>query len=712
MKKTLLSIAGLATVMFAFGQNVQKTNVEPVLLQDPNAKITEGFTATKSNYSKAPVKAPGAVLFEYDFNNGLTQPNVGTWNTYGTVSGSSDPDAVWEFRGPNTSPDVNTGSRGAYNGTRGPINSPTASNGFMIFDSDYLDNAGVAGAFGTGAAPTPHKSWLVSPNMDLSGESVVVISFYTYFRRFQGEGFVLLSDDGGANWIDTIPIFTDASWDVNADSDDDMFIAEYVTSIAGSSNAKIAFFFDGETASNQFGSGYYFWMIDDLKVTSPPDNDLVLGQTYYKNVLTPADTGLRNYYSMMPEFIAIKDTVQFSAMVTNRGKADQPNAKYRVLVTEPGGVVSVVESAAGFTSTTGSTDSLYTTNSYTFGNAGVGTYAMEFTVLSDSTEDNPADNSMMVDLEVTDSTYARDADASGSWWYGAGQNYEIGPMFEVFDSAKATSITVRVGTFTQENAQIQLNLYNANDLTTPLAQSAFITLTAAEIGVEVTYAIPETPLAPGLYVATMATYSDTVTYPIDPDDADPVTVFVDPDQSGTWFWTSSIPAIRLNITSDLVACNLSATAVSTGEGAATATATGGTPPYTYLWSNGETTQSISGVTTTGTYDVTVTDANGCTATASVFIVAVGINEVEIDGNVNIYPNPNNGNFEITMEDVKAGRYDIVVRNVVGQTVYTNAVSVNGNFRTDINISEINKGVYFLELSNDKGERSIYKFVVK
>ena len=50
------------------------------------------------------------------------------------------------------------GSKGAYAGTQDPIASPTAANGFMIFDSDYLDNDGVAGDFGSGNSPTPHQS--------------------------------------------------------------------------------------------------------------------------------------------------------------------------------------------------------------------------------------------------------------------------------------------------------------------------------------------------------------------------------------------------------------------------------------------------------------------------------------------------------------------------------------------------------------------------
>jgi hypothetical protein len=44
-----------------------------------------------------------------------------------------------------------------------------------------------------------------------------------------------------------------------------------------------------------------------------------------------------------------------------------------------------------------------------------------------------------------------------------------------------------------------------------------------------------------------------------------------------------------------------------------ASVSSGTAPYTYLWSNGETTPSIS--VKAGSYSVTVTDSKGCSTTS-------------------------------------------------------------------------------------------------
>ncbi len=56
------------------------------------------------------------------------------------------------------------------------------------------------------------------------------------------------------------------------------------------------------------------------------------------------------------------------------------------------------------------------------------------------------------------------------------------------------------------------------------------------------------------------------------------------------------------------------------DGRARATLSGGTTPYSYLWSNGAVADSISGLCP-GTYSVTGSDANGCTVTGSVTVTS-------------------------------------------------------------------------------------------
>ena|SRR3989338_4089351 len=95
--------------------------------------------------------------------------------------------------------------------------------------------------------------------------------------------------------------------------------------------------------------------------------------------------------------------------------------------------------------------------------------------------------------------------------------------------------------------------------------------------------------------------------------------------------TYSITVYDVNLDSAVVSetisspTTLSVTVISTdpscsgdANGTATATVTGGTPGYTYIWGNAQIGSVISGVGS-GTYTVTVTDTKSCTNSGSVTI---------------------------------------------------------------------------------------------
>lgn len=69
-------------------------------------------------------------------------------------------------------------------------------------------------------------------------------------------------------------------------------------------------------------------------------------------------------------------------------------------------------------------------------------------------------------------------------------------------------------------------------------------------------------------------------------------------------------AISISSTLNMPSCN------GGNNGSIEIITSGGTPGYSWVWSNGETTESISGIAA-GTYTITVTDAHACTTTATV-----------------------------------------------------------------------------------------------
>ena len=75
------------------------------------------------------------------------------------------------------------------------------------------------------------------------------------------------------------------------------------------------------------------------------------------------------------------------------------------------------------------------------------------------------------------------------------------------------------------------------------------------------------------------------------------------------------------------------------DGSIDLTVTGGTSPYTYSWSNGATTEDLTGMSP-GTYTVVITDASGCSTFEFYSIdYTVGMEELVDPAAITLYPNP-------------------------------------------------------------------------
>jgi len=126
------------------------------------------------------------------------------------------------------------------------------------------------------------------------------------------------------------------------------------------------------------------------------------------------------------------------------------------------------------------------------------------------------------------------------------------------------------------------------------------------------------------------------------------------------------------------------------DGTASVSVSGGTPGYTYLWSDGQTTDTINSLTV-GDYTVTVTDANGCPSIAT---LTVGSTNPQIvisgtatpvscfggnDGSATVVVNSGNGPFlylwsnggtSATIPNLIAGDYTVTVTGAAGCTAVT------------------------------------------
>ncbi len=104
-------------------------------------------------------------------------------------------------------------------------------------------------------------------------------------------------------------------------------------------------------------------------------------------------------------------------------------------------------------------------------------------------------------------------------------------------------------------------------------------------------------------------------------------------------------------------------------------------------------------------------AAGTSGIDNIFIIGtaigVGVKTNETLENIGIYPNPSNGNFAIT--NPSESYLSIDVLNILGSSIYKTQSSERNIY---LNLTDQNKGIYFVQMTNKFGKKTVKKLVIK
>ena len=89
----------------------------------------------------------------------------------------------------------------------------------------------------------------------------------------------------------------------------------------------------------------------------------------------------------------------------------------------------------------------------------------------------------------------------------------------------------------------------------------------------------------------------------------------------------------------------------------------------------------------------------------------GVSQVAAGLNLNIYPNPNQGIFTVTLSSASRVAGTMSVVDQLGRVINTQSIDVTGTKQISLNLGNVSAGAYMLMINTDAG-RSVKQFIVK
>lgn len=432
MKRFTLVLVLMCSVVLAFGQKLLDAvggpaNIEPV---------------NPGQVYHSPLKGGGDLIWgtSFDWEN-PADPHGWTLPAGWTAVDNSDLGNYWIWRKDTISYRIH---RFAPPRLRVPPSwFTTADDGYICLPIDDYN-------FRDGVATTSlADSYIQTPPIDCSAASSVVVKFNQFFiyccSNYNLE--LQVTNDGGTHW---------ATYDVkfnvsgNIATPEQYGRAEFNISdvAAGSSTVVIRFY--------MYGFSYYFWAVDDLRLTEAFDNELVLTDTWMDfdggedATIEAIHFWPKSQMGMPGSTSGTVGNYYFTASIYNIGSADAENARFNLNVLKNGTeIYSGVSPASSVWSR--DRDTLKIADPWLA--TDFGDYRFDFTAVADNGDEVPENNSASMYFTVNDTLghradFSAEAEMNTSGWVNGGRAGDmVAVYYNLYAAAEINSITAYLTNF-------------------------------------------------------------------------------------------------------------------------------------------------------------------------------------------------------------------------------------------------------------------------
>lgn len=648
MKKLFLLLLG-GFALPAIAQQSKSALVNDAV-RTPYLAETSGNVNSASNSFSHLAKTTAVAFETEDFSSGTTTTLSAGWSA-GSI-GSVNANASWKWR--------QTAVTGIYN--IGVINSTTASNGWMVYDSDSIGSA-----FPTA---NPIEGYLQSPSYNCSGHASVEVSFQQHFRKFQDSCFVDVSTNSGMSFT-TFPLKTNNALNNNSSLPSNPHVARVNISSVAANQANVIIRLRYKCT---YLGGSYNWLVDDFALSELDPVELSLDNAGV--VMYDGAAGFTSFGAIPTQFV---DTLVPVVYISNNGSTDPGAITVNASMYRSG--TSVYTSSFNLTGLmTNTQDSILDFEPTVQTATGTYTAAFDVNVSGDAVSNNNVDS---ITLSINDTLYHRNSGATRGSYYihrsSANTNgeasYNIGTFFTipVGKSDTLTGVQAAFQSATTVGSTVVAHVFKFISSGTSgtwdfVASTMQKTLTAADISVPTAVAITRFNLDPanGDLIMDEGDYAVVVQ-----------SVNVTDTNTVLLLYTDESTPSALN----------------------------------YLHGIGDTSLN-DGLTGFGGAGNLPFRVSGAPVVRLIFGKQPPLGVQQLNANImntRIYPNPVKDEVKIAFEMQHPAEVSIICTNAIGQTIFSKRANKNSGEEI-FNTSTLSNGVYFATIKAN-GITKTERFVV-